>query len=136
MLFALTILAGWLSGFAAGLLIPENAWLTWPLISALSGVALAYLWKRYGFWWGRIVALLAGVMLLADGLYLGFRVQNVPIEVVYSRALDVCLQAQLLLIGVGGLRSGWLGFLDRISRHLFRRPLVAHARSSAEEAAG
>ncbi len=132
MLFGLTIFAGWLFSCALGLVFPDWAWRSWPAVSAASGIALTALWKRYGFPWGRAVAALAGAMLLLDGVYLGYRSQNVPVEVAYSRALDAALLCQLILIGGAGVRSDWVGFLGRVRGRLGRRARMAHARQGSE----
>jgi len=132
MLFALTILAGWSLAYTLGLAFPDWAWRSWPAVSAVSGVTLTALWKRYRFPWAKAVAALAGAMLLLDGVYLGYRSQNVPVEVAYSRALDAALIGQLVLIGMAGVRSDWVGFLGRLRSCLGRIPRLANVRQGSE----
>lgn len=117
---ALTVLVGWTTAYLFGLAVPEWAWRTWAPISAVSAILLTWFWHRDPDWRWKAVASLAGVMLFLDVAYLGFRWQRVPIEVEYSRALDFCLSAQLLLIGFrGAINAGigfWRGLCGRMAR--------------------
>lgn len=132
--FALTILSGWLVGYAALQLSPTDYWRLWPLLSAASAVVLTWLWRRDPDWRWKAVAALAGVMLLLDVAYLGFRWQRVPIEVEYARALDICLLVQLLLTGFRGAINGWVGLWGGVRGRLAGWPVVGHA-SHRKEAA-
>jgi hypothetical protein len=123
---ALTVLVGWTTAYLFGLAVPEWAWRTWAPISAVSAILLTWFWHRDPDWRWKAVASLAGVMLLLDVAYLGFRWQRVPIEVEYSRALDFCLSLQLLLIGFRGVTNGWNSFWRRLFRGLGRGGLVGH----------
>ena len=123
--FALTIFAGWIVGYIGGLVTPD-AWRMWPLISAVSGIILTQFYILDRNWRWKAVASLAGAMLLLDLLYLGFRWQRIPIEVEYSRALDIALVVQLLLVGYrGGINVG-IGLLSWLRRGMGRGSLVGH----------
>lgn len=132
--FALTILSGWLVGYAALQLSPTDYWRLWPILSAASAIVLTWLWRRAPDWRWKAVASLAGVMLLLDVAYLGFRWQRVPIEVEYARALDICLSVQLLLIGFRGAINVGCGLRDWLRGCMAGGPLVGHA-SHRKEAA-
>jgi len=106
--------------------------MAWPIISAVVGVALAYLHTQARFWWSAPVASIAGAMFLLDGAYVLCRWSGIQIEVEYANALNAGLIVKLAMIGLGGLSSDWIGFLGRCGLCLHRGPSVAHAREGSE----
>lgn len=102
--FAFVLLAGWIAGFCP--------WQLWPLVSLASASALFWLHLHRTTSWSAWVASLAGVMLLADVIYLWFRWQKIPVEVEYAEALDLGLICQLGLVGYRGGINAWLRLWD------------------------
>jgi hypothetical protein len=142
--FAITILSGWLVGYMTTWGEDGGAILkAWMTISTVSALVL------YGFsrldheahrsspqrrWF--VVTAIAVAMLCLDVIFAAYRARGVDIAPQHSKALDVGLIAQLVLIGQRGAINAGAVFWRRLPRHLFRRRVAAvPAASRKKEAA-
>lgn len=96
--YSLTLLAGWLAGFAG------VEW--WPFISIASGCVLTCLLTHRSPFWAWLIAACVPLMLLCDAAYLLGLANNVYLGVEYANTLNALFAVQLLAAGWPGGRRG------------------------------